>query len=120
MSTLAGLMLVSTAVAAPVKSDKIPDKTKIALVKNFVTDSFKDPESARFRHVKVRWENVCGEVNGKNSYGGYVGYKRFYAIDAVDVYLEGSRFNEDQWDRFCGPNAKKPEPPAAYHEQWIE
>lgn len=117
--SLIALGFATPALSNPAKNTKIPDSTKVALVKTFVANSLKDPEAARFRGVKLKWENVCGEVNAKNGYGAYVGYRRFYAIDAVDVHMEGSRFSEEQWDRFCGPNAKKPEPPAAYHEQWM-
>lgn len=119
ITTVTFTLLAVPTLAAPAKSSKIPDATRIASVKTFVANSLKDPESARFRSVKVKWENVCGEVNAKNSYGGYVGYRRFYAIDSVDVHMEGDRFSEDQWDRFCGPNARKPEPPAPYHEEWM-
>lgn len=45
-----------------------------------VTD-FKDPLSAQFTNMKVKLEEpkaLCGKVNGKNSYGGYVGAKNFY------------------------------------------
>jgi hypothetical protein len=40
-----------------------------------------DPEAARFRRV-IRGEGPrtwCGEVNGRNRYGGYVGFRRFIA-----------------------------------------
>lgn len=44
----------------------------------------KDPESAQFRNVyvkKIPTENnvhvMCGELNAKNSMGGYVGFKPF-------------------------------------------
>lgn len=119
ITTAAVTLLAAPALAASATSAKVPDSAKVALVRAFVANSLKDPESARFRGVKVKWENVCGEVNAKNSYGGYVGYRRFYAIDSVDVHMEGDRFSEDQWDRFCGPKAKKPEPPAPYHEEWM-
>jgi len=43
----------------------------------------KDPESAQFRDVKFKkagdagsW-HMCGYVNAKNAFGGYVGFKRF-------------------------------------------
>lgn len=42
-------------------------------VENKVKSLLKDPDSAQFRKVK----NTCGEVNAKNSFGGYTGYKRF-------------------------------------------
>lgn len=44
-------------------------------------NQLKDPLSAQFRKVRVvpygNGKVVCGEVNGKNSYGGYVGFKPF-------------------------------------------
>lgn len=43
----------------------------------------KDPDSAKFRNVAIkRYEGlriVCGEVNAKNSYGAYTGFKKFAA-----------------------------------------
>jgi hypothetical protein len=44
-----------------------------------------DPESARFRnlrsakHIKTGTLLVCGEVNAKNRFGGYIGYTPFMA-----------------------------------------
>ena len=49
--------------------------------KEAVKNSLKDPESAQFRnvHVAVNGEKVVrGEVNSKNSYGGYDGFEKFY------------------------------------------
>lgn len=106
--------------ASPSKQAKDLDAAKIIAVKMFVANGLKDPDSAKFRGVKVKWGTVCGEVNAKNSFGGYVGYRRFYSIDSKDLHMEESNFSEDQWARFCGPNAKKPEPPAPYHEKWAE
>ena len=43
----------------------------------------KDPDSATFRSLRISkyngFEVVCGEINAKNSYGGYVGYNKFVA-----------------------------------------
>ena len=115
------LFSASTVVtAAPSKQTKELDAAKIIAVKMFVTHGLKDPDSAKFRSVKVKWDTVCGEVNAKNSYGGYAGYRRFYSIDGKDLHMEESNFSEDQWAQFCGPNAKKPEPPSPYHETWAE
>ena len=44
-----------------------------------ISDRLKDPSSAQFRNVFVS-ENghyVCGEVNSKNGFGGYTGFKHF-------------------------------------------
>jgi hypothetical protein len=58
--------------------------------KRAITDNFKDPDSALFRDVFLSNKAVptlCGEVNAKNSYGGYVGYKRFF-FNRIASYVE--------------------------------
>src|SRR5690606_1839783 len=45
------------------------------LARELVTANLKDPDSAKFRNQK----GVCGEVNAKNSFGGYAGFVRFIA-----------------------------------------
>lgn len=48
-----------------------------------VQSKLSDPESARFRNVRLEQYLthliVCGEVNAKNAYGGYVGFRSFMA-----------------------------------------
>ena len=40
-----------------------------------------DPDSAQFRNTKnASTFGYCGEVNGKNTFGGYVGFKEFHAF----------------------------------------
>lgn len=61
-----------------------------------VLSELKDPDSAKFRNEKVRGgftvgtAYLCGEVNAKNQMGGYVGYKKFWALKgkAADVESE--------------------------------
>lgn len=59
------------------------EEKTIAAAKAVVKQSLKDPDSAKFQNVRVVDYNdgkvVCGEVNAKNSYGGYVGYASFVA-----------------------------------------
>lgn len=52
--------------------------------------SLKDPASVQFRGVKLsRFKTPdgkpasiwCGEMNAKNSFGGYVGFSQFFAYD---------------------------------------
>ena len=49
--------------------------------KQAVADTLKDPASATFRNVRLIKHSegavICGEINGKNSYGGYVGFSDF-------------------------------------------
>ncbi len=58
-----------------------------------------DPNSAQFRDVVVRrteyqgtglghFYAVCGEINGKNSFGGYVGFRKF-AVKVRDEDTDG-------------------------------
>lgn len=40
-----------------------------------------DPSSAQFRNIQtVKDTFVCGEVNGKNRFGGYVGFQPFLYV----------------------------------------
>lgn len=53
----------------------------------------RDPDSARFRDVRVYLTEtgaqvVCGEINGKNAYGAYVGYRGFI-VAGENVIREG-------------------------------
>ena len=65
--------------------------------KESIAKSLKDPGSAQFRDVSIKTfganKIVCGEVNGKNSYGGYVGFKRFVAgVNVGTIQSTGSRY----------------------------
>ena len=69
--------------------------------KQNITAGLKDPNSVQFRKLHVAHEGakpvLCGELNAKNSYGGYVGFRRFYAMQrladgAIDT--DDSRFVE--------------------------
>ena len=48
-----------------------------------VADSLRDPSSAEFREVFEGPTATCGEVNGKNAYGAYAGFKRFVYADGI-------------------------------------
>lgn len=60
--------------------------------KKSVANMLKDPGAAQFRGVVARrylsGTVVCGEVNGKNSYGAYIGYRRFLASVNLGVLEE--------------------------------
>lgn len=55
----------------------------IKLAQEGVIEELKDPDSANFRNEKVIQNEtgmyVCGEVNAKNSYGGYVGFMPYFS-----------------------------------------
>ena len=58
-----------------------------------VEDVLKDPDSAKFEFLN---EN-CGTVNSKNSFGGYVGSRRFVSINNI-VDLEGHSVSKKEMD----------------------
>ena len=50
------------------------------IAKRVVSNELKDPESAQFRNLRINGVDLCGEVNAKNSFGGYTGFKRFWVF----------------------------------------
>lgn len=72
--------------------------------KKAVQDKLTDPQSAQFREVMTfRGDTVCGEVNAKNQFGGYAGYRLFvyFKSDPTDKV----KFNPPQEValRLCNP-----------------
>lgn len=50
----------------------------LARTKEAMTGYLRDPSSGQYRLLRPgRAGGICGEVNGKNAYGAYVGFKRF-------------------------------------------
>lgn len=67
------------------------DDAAVAQARMLMDTRLKDAESARFRDViqvtgTGKTHIVCGWVNAKNSFGGYIGFKPFFATGkSVDV-----------------------------------
>jgi hypothetical protein len=73
-----------------------------AVCMDAVQQKLKDPESARFRNVQffrgIKNMPLCsGEVNSKNSFGGYGGYQRFISAGNLNT-----TFLEEQVQDFDG------------------
>lgn len=66
----------------------------IAQAKAAVSEKLKDPTSALFSDIKVVSGGVCGQVNGKNSYGAYEGNTGF-VWKLGTVYIEDPAAGED-------------------------
>lgn len=64
--------------------DKLP-VGPIADAKATAAASLRDPASAQFRNVKsvtnAEGTAVCGEINGKNAFGGYAGFQSFVVVN---------------------------------------
>jgi len=76
--------------------DDVMEKAKTA-----TASILKDPDSAKFRNVRIvrylEGKVVCGEVNGKNSYGGYAGFTPFVASqNASTLFHTDSKYPEVQ------------------------
>ncbi len=80
------LFLSSCGDTAPEK-----DETAVKNAETAVKNEMNDPSSAQFRNIrvitkKIVWKDqavtpvVCGEANGKNRMGGYVGFEKFAYI----------------------------------------
>lgn len=66
-----------------------------------VANSLKDPSGAQFRNVRLAnyldGNVICGEVNGKNSYGGYVGFTPFVAsTNSSELYDKDNKYPDIQ------------------------
>jgi len=72
----------------------------------------KEPNSAEFRNVSFNKSNlqgkiipvVCGEINGRNSYGGYSGFQRFVSTGkTMTIFQNEMDYNEfvKVWNQLC-------------------
>lgn len=119
------LALLSTiAFSGCIHSDR---NAAIADAKKEIAKDLRDPESAQYRKENAarmpRGFLVCGEINSKNGFGGYTGFKPFLfytgklivideeslskneldaidALSAVDLCMAGEKINERYDERF--------------------
>ena len=72
----------------------------------------KDPDSAKYRNEFVAESqygddfNVCGEVNARNSFGGYIGYKKYIWVGSssevvIDNNSDNSELFNATWKMAC-------------------
>lgn len=93
-------------------------ENRTSLAKHQVVALLRDPGSAKFRNIKTNESAVCGEVNGKNAFGAYSGFKRFVSAegrirlemdvstvtDASDATVSALQDNLtfwELWDKHC-------------------
>jgi hypothetical protein len=67
----------------------IEDEIVLKDIEEEIAAQLRDPSSVMIRNV-FKVENpsttfICGEVNGKNAYGGYAGFNWFYGMDLTDL-----------------------------------
>ena len=117
MKLLCTIFLISTlfsisAIAGPEDSyDRTTDGKKIAWMnrgKEAVKAKLKDPSSAQFRSVYFHRGAdgipvTCGEVNSKNSFGGYGGFQRFVTAGKPELTFLEEQVADfgNAWNQFC-------------------
>lgn len=116
-------IVAGSAYAAPkesAKEKKARDQREaqmIAAAKKGIAYTLVDPDSANFREVFVAPNEVavCGQINAKNSLGGYAGFRRFiYSPAKQGIDGDGCYFVEARWQSRCVDGViasdDKPEP----------
>lgn len=96
MKTATLTLVGATAIAAAtctIAQTKAEIAGFVPQAKSYLTQGFKDPNAAQFRGLYVTKAGpaliLCGEVNAKNGFGAYVGFRRFYAA-LDDKQIEGA------------------------------
>lgn len=88
MKVIVGIIILSALLTAGCESGEVKK------AKETVAHKLKDPASAQFRMITEGkalngLNAVCGEVNGKNAFGAYSGYRRFITNNSGStVYIE--------------------------------
>lgn len=84
---------------AQIEAEKLQqeaDKRKIEALKKVIGATLKDPDSSQFRGLFLNPSKtaLCGEVNAKNSYGGYVGFRPFVATANEAISWNGRKCDD--------------------------
>lgn len=114
---------LSAATASTSKSAVIGDtpeirESTIKFLKSLISSSLKDPSSAQFRETRLYVTTLqlesgrrvvagtrvlCGEVNGKNSFGAYVGFRPFIS-SAVIRAQDGTVIEDSKYTAILDPD----------------
>ena len=76
---------------------------RISFAQAQIAARLKDPGSAVFRGSYVSPKNaVCGEVNARNGFGGYMGYQRFI-VQGAEAFTADDFHGQidDVWPKYC-------------------
>lgn len=84
---------------------RLEDDELIERIKGNVLSKLRDPDSTQFRDLRlVRNETqayLCGQVNSRNSFGGYTGFQWFFASPISQVVMEESDTTGNVIVHFC-------------------
>lgn len=106
VAAMAAVLFTATVVQAQANENK--EFAWMERGKDAVRSMLKDPGSAEFQEVYFRRgadgiPMTCGQVNSKNSFGGYVGYQYFISAGKPDLTYLQNQVSDFRtiWDRFC-------------------
>lgn len=88
-----GVALVAAAVVAVKYEDWFITPKLIQAKRGYVVQQMRDPAAVQFQGERLTqggW--LCGELNGKNGYGAYTGFKRFMSFGYDDAWIEGTGY----------------------------
>lgn len=100
---------VEAAKEAEFQAEREIENKKIDLIfhgERQIISKLKHGASASFSNVFISTSDfVCGEVNSKNSFGGYAGFQRFISaypsgVSALEESTSKREFKKT-WDKFC-------------------
>ena len=91
------------------------DEAQIAKIETAAANAMRDPASAQFRNIRAAEIvindqppaiHVCGELNARNGFGGYAGFKTFSGVfdeDGEFVYqmIDSPNDRIETVRRFC-------------------
>ena len=90
------LIAAAASAGAGVLWVKYDDWIRIPRARQPVRDLMKDPDSTKFRAESLESDGwLCGELNSKNEYGAYVGFKKFMSNKkGGKIFLQDMSLNE--------------------------
>ena len=107
---IGAIFMVRSCASGPNGNSPASDVGYQIVAKQNVEAKLKDPQSAQFQNLVVSGKAgasiVCGEVNAKNGFGGYTGFKRFVSAGpGMATQIEGGEMPADEfekaWQRAC-------------------
>ena len=98
------VLMVSQSVSAQLDDEM---KDSLAHAHKQIERNLKDADSAKYRAEYLlestrkdgsKYFGVCGEINAKNSYGGYIGYVPYYVFGSqAEVYSSENKSDFMRW-----------------------
>lgn len=77
-------------------------------IEEAVAAELRDPSSAQFRNIMEGTETACGEVNAKNAFGAYTGFRKFTYRGGITLFEpeQSPGFNTQQLTQFYEDQAR--------------